>query len=77
MRSTRQLARVAGFLYLLTALIAPIGLLYVPGKLIVALIAVSVTALFSVILSVRGLWNQRARWLPRASVGIASPSAFC
>jgi hypothetical protein len=33
----------------------------VSGKLIVALIAVSVTALFSVILSVRGLWNQRAR----------------
>ena len=36
MRSTRQQARIAGFLYLLIALIAPIGLLYVPGKLIVA-----------------------------------------
>jgi hypothetical protein len=35
MRSTQQLARVAGFLYLPMALIAPIGLLYVPGKLIV------------------------------------------
>jgi uncharacterized protein DUF4386 len=33
--STKQQARVAGFLYLLLALIAPIGLLYVPGKLIV------------------------------------------
>jgi len=61
MRSTQQEARVAGFLCLLIAFIASIGLLYVPGKLIVALIAVSVTALFSVILSVRGLWNQRAR----------------
>ncbi len=30
-----QAARVAGILYFLTALIAPIGLLYVPGKLIV------------------------------------------
>jgi hypothetical protein len=36
MRSTQQLARVAGFLYVLMALIAPIGLIYVPGKLIVA-----------------------------------------
>lgn len=34
-RSTRQQARKAGFLYLLLALSAPIGLLYVPGKLIV------------------------------------------
>jgi len=34
--STQQQARVAGFLYLLLALIAPIGLLYVPGKLIVS-----------------------------------------
>ena len=34
--STRQQARVAGFLYLLLALSAPIGLLYVPGKLIVS-----------------------------------------
>ena len=36
MSSTQQQARVAGFLYLLLALIAPIGLLYVPGKLIVS-----------------------------------------
>lgn len=36
MTSTRQLARRAGFLYLLMALVAPIGLLYVPGKLIVS-----------------------------------------
>ena len=35
MSSTRQQARVAGRLYLLLALIGPIGLLYVPGKLIV------------------------------------------
>jgi len=35
MRSTEQQARVAGFLYLLIALVAPIGLLYVPGELIV------------------------------------------
>lgn len=35
-RSTQQQARFAGFLYLLLALIAPIGLLYVPGKLIVS-----------------------------------------
>jgi hypothetical protein len=35
MRSTQQQARVAGFLYLLLALIAPIGLLVVPNKLIV------------------------------------------
>ncbi len=35
MRSTKQQARFAGFLYLLLAFIAPIGLLYVPGKLIV------------------------------------------
>jgi len=34
--STKQQARVAGFLYLVLALIAPIGLLYVPGKLIVS-----------------------------------------
>jgi hypothetical protein len=34
--STQQQARVAGFLYLLIALSAPIGLLYVPGKLIVS-----------------------------------------
>jgi len=33
--STQQQARVAGVLYLLIALSAPIGLLYVPGKLIV------------------------------------------
>jgi hypothetical protein len=36
MRSTKQQARFAGFLYLLMAFIAPIGLLYVPGKLIVS-----------------------------------------
>lgn len=35
MRSTQQQARFAGFLYLLLALTAPIGLLYVPSKLIV------------------------------------------
>jgi Domain of unknown function (DUF4386) len=35
MRSTRQQARRAGFLYLVMAVIAPIGLMYVPGKLIV------------------------------------------
>ena len=35
MRSTQQQARAAGLLYLLVALIGPIGLLYVPGKLIV------------------------------------------
>ncbi len=35
MTSTKHQARAAGFLYLLLALIAPIGLLYVPGKLIV------------------------------------------
>lgn len=34
--STKHQARVAGFLYLLLALSAPIGLLYVPGKLIVS-----------------------------------------
>jgi Domain of unknown function (DUF4386) len=34
-RSTRQQARIAGSLYLLLALIGPIGLLYVPGRLIV------------------------------------------
>ena len=36
MRSTQQQARFAGFLYLLLALTAPVGLLYVPGKLIVS-----------------------------------------
>ena len=36
MSSTQKQARVAGFLYLLLALSAPIGLLYVPGKLIVS-----------------------------------------
>jgi hypothetical protein len=34
--SIQHQARVAGFLYLLLALSAPIGLLYVPGKLIVS-----------------------------------------
>src|SRR5256885_120439 len=33
---TRRDARVAGVLYLVIALTAPIGLLYVPGKLIVS-----------------------------------------
>lgn len=36
MKSTRQQARVAGFLYLMLALIAPIGLMYVPGRVIVS-----------------------------------------
>lgn len=35
MSSTRQQARFAGLLYLLLALSAPLGLLYVPGKLVV------------------------------------------
>ena len=35
MRTVQQQARFAGFLYLLMALTAPWGLLYVPGKLIV------------------------------------------
>ena len=35
-RSTKQQARFAGFLYLLLALIAPIGLMVVPSKLIVS-----------------------------------------
>lgn len=35
-RSTQQQARAAGRLYLLLALTAPMGLLYVPGKLIVS-----------------------------------------
>lgn len=34
-RSIQQQARAAGLLYLVLALIAPIGLMYVPGKLIV------------------------------------------
>jgi hypothetical protein len=36
MSSIKRQARVAGWLYLVLALIAPIGLMYVPGKLIVA-----------------------------------------
>lgn len=36
MSPIQRQARFAGFLYLLLALIAPIGLLYVPGKLIVS-----------------------------------------
>jgi len=36
MRTTRQQARIAGMIYFVLGLIAPIGLLYVPGKLIVA-----------------------------------------
>jgi hypothetical protein len=36
MNSTKKQARVAGFLYLLIGITAPIGLVYVPGKLIVA-----------------------------------------
>jgi hypothetical protein len=35
-KSTKQQARAAGFLYVILALIAPIGLMYVPGKLIVS-----------------------------------------
>ena len=35
MSSTKKQARIAGFLYLLLGITAPIGLLYVPGKLIV------------------------------------------
>ncbi|WP_418320971.1 DUF4386 domain-containing protein [Piscinibacter sakaiensis] len=35
MRSTRQQARFAGLLYLMLGLTAPIGLVYVPGQLIV------------------------------------------
>jgi len=35
-KTTQQQARYAGFLYLLLALSAPIGLMYVPGKLIVS-----------------------------------------
>jgi hypothetical protein len=35
-RSTQQQARFAGLLYLLLALSAPVGLMYVPGKLIVS-----------------------------------------
>ncbi len=59
MSSTKQQARVAGFLYLLLALIAPIGLLYVPGKLIVSMNATATAD------------NIRAsEWLLR--IGIAS-----
>ena len=36
MNSTKKQARVAGLLYLLIGITAPIGLIYVPGKLIVA-----------------------------------------
>ena len=36
MRTTKQQARHAGLLYLVLGLFAPIGLLYVPGKLIVS-----------------------------------------
>jgi hypothetical protein len=36
MNSTKKQARVAGWLYLLAAIPAPIGLVYVPGKLIVS-----------------------------------------
>lgn len=36
MRTTRQQARHAGFLYLLLGLTAPPGLIYVPGKVLVA-----------------------------------------
>ncbi|HEX2643015.1 MAG TPA: DUF4386 family protein, partial [Thermoanaerobaculia bacterium] len=36
MSTIKQQARYAGFLYLLLAISAPIGLLYVPGKLIVS-----------------------------------------
>jgi len=33
--SRRKTARVAGFLYVLLGIIAPIGLVYVPGRLFV------------------------------------------
>jgi hypothetical protein len=57
--STKQQARVAGFLYLLVALSAPVGLLYVPSKLIVSGDATATTN------------NIRAsEWLLR--IGIAS-----
>ena len=36
MRTTKQQARHAGLLYLILGLLAPVGLLYVPGKLIVS-----------------------------------------
>jgi len=36
MRTTRQQARIAGVLYFVMGLIAPIGLLYVPGQIIVS-----------------------------------------
>ncbi len=36
MNSTKKQARIAGLLYLLIGITAPIGLVYVPGKLIVA-----------------------------------------
>ena len=36
MRTTKQEARFAGRLYFLLALVAPLGLLYVPGKIFVA-----------------------------------------
>jgi hypothetical protein len=36
MRSTRQQARLAGLLYLLMALTAPLGLIVVPGRVVVA-----------------------------------------
>jgi len=41
--STKQQARVAGFLYLLVVLSAPVGLLYVPSKLIVSGDAIATT----------------------------------
>ena len=41
---SRRIARLAGFLYTLVAVIAPIGLFYVPGRLIVAGNAVETTA---------------------------------
>lgn len=36
MRTIKQQAHIAGFLYLAVAVIAPIGLIYVPGRLIVS-----------------------------------------
>jgi len=36
MDSTRKQARIAGLLYALIAVTAPVGLIYVPGKLFVA-----------------------------------------
>ncbi len=58
MRTTQQQARLAGVLYLLLALTAPLGLIYVPGKLIVSGNATATAD------------NLRASgWLLRAGIG--------